>query len=232
MADPILHIKDSYYFEVPKKLWTVRYGDKSEYPALWVRLDDEYQSWEAGHRYDAYAELRSGESIGDKQDLIHEYLDWKHDHANAGKPFDMFLEQSHDPEFFARPEIQTSWAKWHGDTIEYNFQGYDWDTIEGWSNPGERAVWNLDVKQGGTYEVTIRYGCRFSDAGGKLAIRCGESSCELVTSGTPSAETFRTERAGTLDLAAGQVTLEAKALAVPGKELMRLNRIWLKRIDS
>ncbi|HEX4132957.1 MAG TPA: F0F1 ATP synthase subunit A [Pirellulales bacterium] len=32
MADPVLHIKDSYYFEVPKDLWRYRYSDYGHVP--------------------------------------------------------------------------------------------------------------------------------------------------------------------------------------------------------
>ncbi len=34
MADPVLHVKDSYYFEVPKPLWRVNYSKLSEVPAF------------------------------------------------------------------------------------------------------------------------------------------------------------------------------------------------------
>ena len=31
-------------------------------------------------------------------------------------------------------EIEPSWATWEGDHINYTFDGYDWDTIDGWRN--------------------------------------------------------------------------------------------------
>ena len=43
MANPVLHIKDGYYFEVPKMLWRSRNDSKSDFPDWWVRLDDEFQ---------------------------------------------------------------------------------------------------------------------------------------------------------------------------------------------
>jgi F-type H+-transporting ATPase subunit a len=41
MADPVLHIKDSYYFEVPKDLWRYKYTDFSEVPSSMEFLVDE-----------------------------------------------------------------------------------------------------------------------------------------------------------------------------------------------
>ena len=39
--------------------------------------------------------------------------------------------------------IVPSWANWHGEQVAYKFDGYDWDTVEGWKRPGEQAVWRL-----------------------------------------------------------------------------------------
>jgi len=37
MADPIFHIKDSYYFEIPKSLWQYQFSDVREVPEFMVR---------------------------------------------------------------------------------------------------------------------------------------------------------------------------------------------------
>ena len=56
MASPILHIKDTYYFEVPKGLWAADHagimsasaedGGKL-FPKWLVRLDQDYLDWQA-----------------------------------------------------------------------------------------------------------------------------------------------------------------------------------------
>jgi len=48
MADPVLHIKDSYYFEVPKLLYPYELKDRRQFPDVWISLDPEYQDWEFG----------------------------------------------------------------------------------------------------------------------------------------------------------------------------------------
>ena len=94
MANPVLHIKDGYYFEVPKMLWRSRHDSKSDFPDWWVRLDDDFQLQEAGKIYD---KLVTKDTFGDfpaKDQMLDDYEHWKHsgaDHANAGKPFDSYL---------------------------------------------------------------------------------------------------------------------------------------------
>ncbi len=101
MADPILHIKDSYYFDVPKRLWRVEYGSKEEFPDVWIRLDEQFQHWEAERLYKHYSKVYESVREGGRvelrsfEELNTDYEHWKHDdHANAGKPFYRFLEEA------------------------------------------------------------------------------------------------------------------------------------------
>jgi F-type H+-transporting ATPase subunit a len=93
MADPVLHIKDAYYFEVPKFLWPSHRESKSDFPDVWVSLDDDFQKIEA-------EELHLGlERIGADppplSELEHDWEHWRHeDHANHGKPLDVYLEEN------------------------------------------------------------------------------------------------------------------------------------------
>ena len=115
MASPLLHIKDSYYFEVPKSLWPVSFGSKSEFTGsyeTWLRLDPEFQLWEADRFYDRYAELK--EKPEAKDALIHEYVDWKHAETHAGKPFWRFISEQHDKTWYEEqvktsPSFQRKW---------------------------------------------------------------------------------------------------------------------------
>jgi len=126
-------------------------------------------------------------------------------------------------------EIQPSWATWHGDHIQYTFDGYDWDTIDSWKQPGERAVWQLNVKQGGRYRVRLTYGCRPLDRGGKLRIAASGQMMTHEVQPTATADQFQTFEIGTIDLEPGPAELVAEVVSAPGRELMRLNRITLER---
>ena len=85
-SDPILHIKDSYYFDVPRKLYRASYDSPQQIAdqvGQWaVRNDADYQSWEADQFIDKLSKL-----VADKDALSHAkqaWLDWQHadGHAN------------------------------------------------------------------------------------------------------------------------------------------------------
>lgn len=94
MADPILHIKDSYYFEIPKVLYPYEYNSAGKFPAVWISLDPEFQNWEFER---LYQELSVGDAgLPAKETTKHEWQHWVHaDHANFAKPYDVFLEEKY-----------------------------------------------------------------------------------------------------------------------------------------
>jgi len=95
MADPVLHIKDSYYFEVPKALWP-RKADDRDFPDVWVSLDPQFQDWEFSRLYTELTKL--GAMNVSEETAEHDWHDWAHhDHANVGKPFDVYLEEYEYP---------------------------------------------------------------------------------------------------------------------------------------
>lgn len=127
-------------------------------------------------------------------------------------------------------EIEPSWATWEGDSIHYTFDGYDWDTIDGWKAPGEKATWRLDVKKAGAYRLHLIYGCRPLDAGGTIRISSGSSRLDHEVHSTTTAEQFSQFEAGTIELSEGAVKLVAEVVDAPGEELMRLNGLVLEPV--
>ena len=99
MASDILHIKDSYYFEIPKKLAPATFTSKADYPArlnVWVRLDDQFQDWEFHRLYHGLEELSAkGElKVPGEEELHHQWQHWVHgDHAHHGKPFRVYVDE-------------------------------------------------------------------------------------------------------------------------------------------
>jgi F-type H+-transporting ATPase subunit a len=102
MASPILHIKDAYYFEVPRTLWKYDYQSRDEFPDHYIRLDSQYQDWEAKRQYDDLAKLRSLQDLPTEATLMSQYHAWVHDHDNFAKPFDRFLEEAPSQTWFQR----------------------------------------------------------------------------------------------------------------------------------
>lgn len=107
-SDPILHIKDSYYFDVPRKLYRVNYDSPEQIAdqvGPWaVRNDADYQSWEADRFIDELERI-----TGDKDalaDAKQAWLNWQHaDPHRHGRPFDQYVND-------ALSELRTTAAKW------------------------------------------------------------------------------------------------------------------------
>jgi F-type H+-transporting ATPase subunit a len=95
MADPVLHIKDSYYFEVPKVLYPYDYRTAAQFPDVWVSLDPDFQEWEADR---LIKDLTAYEAklLPPQEALLHDWHHYVHaDHANFAKPLDQFLEDKY-----------------------------------------------------------------------------------------------------------------------------------------
>jgi F-type H+-transporting ATPase subunit a len=94
MSNIILHIKDSYYFEVPKMLSRGSAKSAKELPDWLVRLDDDYQSFEADS---LLANLKSmGLEESSLSGLKDQWISWKESgkhHKYAGWPFDAYLDK-------------------------------------------------------------------------------------------------------------------------------------------
>jgi F-type H+-transporting ATPase subunit a len=111
MASAILHIKDAYYFEVPRALWKSERQTRDEFPPHYVRLDPDYQDWEAHRLYEGLSKLESIEGRPAEAKLLEQYHAWRHDHKNYAKPFDRFLEQAPSQAWFQRQLALGDFAK-------------------------------------------------------------------------------------------------------------------------
>ena len=93
MASPILHIKDAYFFEVPKPLWPSHRESRDDFPDVWIELDPDFQLWEAQR---LHSELADEPGVPSWPELRDQYLHWKTEHANFGKPLDVMLGEQSD----------------------------------------------------------------------------------------------------------------------------------------
>lgn len=118
-----------------------------------------------------------------------------------------------------------------GGHANYTFAGYDWDTVDGWKNPGEQAYWMINVARPGTYEVTVAYGASQAEAGGVFRMAARGTELKATVAPTLTRDVFRKRSVGVLKLTAGLQRLTVEVVSAPGQELMALNRIWLKRIE-
>jgi F-type H+-transporting ATPase subunit a len=94
MADPVLHIKDSYYFEVPKLLYPYAYTSRQQFPDVWISLDPEFQEWEAERLYKDVHARDAG--LPPEKETLEDWHHWVHaDHANFAKPLKEFLNEKY-----------------------------------------------------------------------------------------------------------------------------------------
>ena len=184
--------------------------------------------------YDLQADMSESKNVINKHPgvasrLRAEFLRWFEDVTKGVKYAPIPIPLGH----LAEPtvEIQASWAKWQGDNVKYVFRGYDWDTIEGWKAAGENATWNLDVRRAGRYAVELSYG-RSARGGGVLSISMGESQIRVTPPPTPTADVFERIKIGTLEIPKGSAVLKAEVVEGMGTEVLRLNRLFLTRIES
>lgn len=92
MASDILHIKDGYFFEVPKVLWRSNLQKSSDFPSWFVRLDSDYQSFEADTVVNGLTEI--GVDPITLTGLKSTWQEWQHQSGKtAGWPIDAYLEQ-------------------------------------------------------------------------------------------------------------------------------------------
>jgi F-type H+-transporting ATPase subunit a len=108
MASDILHIKDSFYFEVPRALWRSDRSSPEEFVASYgpwvVRNDPEYQDWEAEKMIDDLKSIVPNPSNVDG--LIADWKTWQHEkHIRHGRPLDQFLADE-------MTALQTKAEKW------------------------------------------------------------------------------------------------------------------------
>lgn len=107
MASAILHIKDCYYFEVPKILARGRYSKMEDLPDVWLQLDPTFQKFQQAHVFGALIQATGGGGEANWEGLkgirgvpmadvrvkqiTDAWLHWQHEGNNHGKPFDVYL---------------------------------------------------------------------------------------------------------------------------------------------
>ena len=217
------------YFPNPDKRWSVS-DQRWKLVGMFTKTAPDPKKWRL---YDLKNDPGENKNLAAKHPetvsrLRKAFMDWFVDVTDGKTYRPVAIPVGHERE---NPvELQPSWATWKGDYINYTFDGYDWDTIDGWKKAGEHATWQLNVAQAGCYIITLSYGCRPLDAGGALRISIGTASLEHKVKATTTAEQFGRFRAGELVLDKGKATLKVEVISAPGRELMRLNGIHLKHL--
>ena len=100
MSDPVLHIKDSYYFDVPKMLAPAAYTQRADFPEAWGQNDPQFQDWEFERMYPILKDICS--LTPDKSLVKSQWKHWRDgDLANFSKSFDIYLAEGRQEQLAA-----------------------------------------------------------------------------------------------------------------------------------
>ena len=145
MASDILHIKDGYFFEVPRVLWKSNHKQAADFPSWFVRLDADYQSWESDSILAGLSSI--GIDSNELSGLKQSWEEWQHaSPKNAGWPMDAYL----DKQASVAIEAGDKWAAKNAPTSTDKYQAYvasnprpaiDW-FVQMRNSPEKLAKWN------------------------------------------------------------------------------------------
>ena len=136
MASDILHIKDGYFFEVPRMLWRSHRAKPAEFPSWFVRLDPDFQSPEADAVIAGLTDM--GVNPQELATLKETWKEWQHaDHKNAGWPLDSYLEKQSS----IVHEQAAKWATVNAPKAKDSYQAYLG------SNPTPAIQWFVEIQK-------------------------------------------------------------------------------------
>ncbi|MFN6160984.1 MAG: F0F1 ATP synthase subunit A [Planctomycetota bacterium] len=159
MSNLLLHIKDAYYFEVPKFLWQSQRKSASEFPDWIVRNDPGFQHREATSVAKALEGLGSGISA---DALTNQWSEWQSRPGNFGRPMDVYLDMGAD----AVVKRATRWSKKNAPTSREPLSAYlassDAEEPLGWfarlrSDPKFRKKWEAIKDEHNSNEFVGNY---------------------------------------------------------------------------
>ena len=136
MADPALHIKDAYFFEVPKFAFPCSYTKPSEFPPVWLKLDPTVQLAEAEQLAAEYPVLDGEQSV---EQSVKAWQEWSPNHHHA--PYDVFYEETLSTET-EHNEIPASFRKSVQKEVLGNTEWLDGEVADKWSEHGLLAKYN------------------------------------------------------------------------------------------
>ncbi len=154
-SDPLLHIKDSYYFDVPRMFWRATYRDaeemRSEVGDWVVRNDMDYQDWEAD-RFIAEVRAILGDGVPGLDDAKEHWKQWQHEDPHRhGRPFDVWVTESLEE----LDKTAANWAKTQEDSPSNPSQAY-----LATENPDPTLLWMQALRTGESAQKSWLVACR------------------------------------------------------------------------
>ena len=143
-------------------------------------------------------------------------------------------------------EITTPEGKWTGG-LKFGGRHANNNWLTGWTSLDASVTWDLDVVHAGRYEIALVYICPKDDVGSRVRVEVGGASVEGVVAkaqepnfvpspdrvprGEVRERVWAPLALGTVTLPKGLTALTIKALTRPGKAVMDLKAVRVRRLD-
>jgi len=112
----------------------------------------------------------------------------------------------------------------HGTTARIENRG---PNVGYWTNPNDWVSWQVRVRDGGTYEVTLSYACEDGYGGAEYAVRAGDHQLRGTIEATGGWDKFVTVSLGLLELKPGKQMVKVVPVRLPHGVVMNLKEIVL-----
>ena len=145
-----------------------------------------------------------------------------------------------------RVEMPVPEATWHGE-LKFGGRHANNNWVTNWVSTDAHVYWDIDVVHAGPYEMTLMYICPEEDVGARVCVEVDRERVEGVIQKAhdldPVPSPDRVRRAevyervwapltlGRLTLRKGRTRLYVKALTKPGKVVMDLKAVRVRRLD-
>ena len=120
----------------------------------------------------------------------------------------------------------------HGQTLRYEDPPQK-NTLGYWTNAGDWASWDVEVKHAGTYSVHVLQGCGQGSGGAEVEVTIDDAQpIKFTVQDTGHFQNFVPRAIGTMKLEPGKHTLAVKPKSKPGVAVMDLRRVTLVRAPA
>lgn len=126
-------------------------------------------------------------------------------------------------------DLPASTAYLYGPSVGFSTE---YNNLESWSTPEDRAVWKLQVTEPGRYRVLIDYSCDPLHSGNRFRITAGRQQIDQAVNETPSWDEFAVHEHGEIALDAGFTRIMLQSIgAIRRDSLFKLRGLTLVRVD-
>jgi len=140
-----------------------------------------------------------------------------------------------NPDYHPNPQaadgtitLHAKTAEVHGTQLRYEAQPHK-DTLGFWTQPGDWASWEFEVKKPGEFRVEILQGCGRGQGGSVVEVAVGDSVLPVTVEDTGGFQAFKAREIGTLRIdATGRQTLTVRAKTKAAAAVMDLRMVTLR----